>query len=124
MYDEEIRYRSRELAEAKARPARARQIADYTGSTGASVTVDFGAYFLEEPTFTWGVYFADGRGPESSAPFAAVLEYRRPEDDSPFIHGATVYLTAESTSVRILRFSLVFEAPAMRATAKLFDEEE
>lgn len=122
--DDELRARSRELANAQARPARARQIVVYRGTTDVQTDVYFGAYFLEEPTFTWGVHLYDGRGTGDIFPLAAVVDYLRPDKDSPYIHGATVVMTAAATTYRELRFSLVFEGAAMRSTALLMEDEE
>lgn len=123
--DGELQARQRELAEAQARPARARQLVSYQGRNWTTVTIQLGVYFLEEPTFSWGVRIVDGQTPAyaSMNAMAYVVDYLTPDDDTTMIDRAVVALSANATAARYLRFSLTFEGPAMYRNVNLFAEE-
>lgn len=123
--DGEMQARQRELAEAQARPARARQLVSYQGRNWTTVTISLGVYFLEEPTFSWGCRIVDGQSPTYAAmnAMAYVTDYLTPDEDTILIDKAVVALSANATAARYLRFSLTFEGPAMYRNAGLFAEE-
>lgn len=123
---EEISARGREQAEALARPARIRFFVDVQGTGETRLTgkagIQFGAYMLEEPTFTWGVAAAAGREIAiGQLPLctAVVLKYQTTSNEK-FFTGADVGFAVESGDVGSrLKFSLTFEGVTLRASTPM-----
>ena len=93
--------RQREQAQGVPRPARIR-FAVQTVGVGESrlsglAAINFGAYLLEEPTFTWGVMALDHLHP-----------------------GADMGFKVESVKFNVrLKFTLTFEGTTLRTTARI-----
>lgn len=113
--------RSRELAQALPRPARVRLSVRTVGIGESRLVgrhgVSFGAFMLEEPTFTFGVQcletLAKGELPLATA---MVLGYRR--NANGLYLGADMGFRIESSRFNIrLNFSLTFEGSTLRSTA-------
>lgn len=116
---EDIAARDRSQSEGLARPARIRFFARVTGTGETRLEgragLDFGAFMLEEPTFTWG---AAAQRPLSQGgiPFcnAVVLRYHQSQG---FFSGADMGFVVESGDPTIvLNFSLTFEGITLRTT--------
>lgn len=123
---ENIAARVREQSESVARPARIRFFADVFGSGETRLTgragIQFGAYMMEEPTFTWGVTSATinpipvGQLPVCSA---IVLGYQT-TSEGKFFTGADIGFVVESGDPTMrLKFSLTFEGVTLRTTAPM-----
>ena len=113
--------RQRERAQASARPARTRFTVATVGvgehRLVGSTALDFGAFMLEEPTFSYGLIAAEPLGlgllPLGTA---TVLTFLKNTQGNMWT-GAEIgfYVQCSKPDVR-LRWSLTFEASSMRST--------
>lgn len=113
--------RQREAAQAAPRPARVRFIVRTVGVGESrligSTALNFNAYMLEEPTFSWGVVAVDPL-PVGMLPFctATVLTYRT--SSTGLYTGAELGFKIESLKTDIhLKFDLTFEGSTLRSTS-------
>ncbi len=114
--------RQREIAQAVPRASRVRFIVNVTGVGETRLPfVGFGAFMLDEPTFSFGVIartpLTVGQLPLATA---TVTKWRR--NSRGMYVGAEVGFRIESIEMNTrLKFSLTFEATALRTTAGLGD---
>lgn len=120
----------RNQAQASARPARVRLRVTvrgpgehrFEGEDGLS----FRAYFLEEPSMTFGMALAEGMEvPIGGAPIggACVLEYH--VNDRGLFHGADLAVVMESCRSDLeVNFSVVFEGYALRSSSGVSEMRE
>lgn len=79
--------------------------------------INFGAYLLDEPTFTWGVVAA-GRLAPGELPFATAMVLKWIKNSGGFWVGADLGFVVQSEKDKIqLVFTLIFEASTLRSTA-------
>lgn len=114
--------RSRQQQESIARPARVRFFAVARGVgesrlEGKSALM-FGAYMMEEPSFSSGVIMLSGIAAGGiPVATAVVLEWRKQGD---FYVGANMGFYLESSDPKIsVKFSLTFEGTTLRTTAPI-----
>lgn len=119
---ENIAAREREQSEALARPARVRFFVRVAGSGESRLEgrngIFFGAYMMEEPTFTFGCA-SIGEIPHGMLPLATavVLRYTR---SGKFFTGADMGFQVESGHPNlVLNFSLTFEGVTLRTTSPM-----
>lgn len=119
---ENISARERERSEGLARPARIRFFVRVAGSGESRLEgrngIFFGAYMLEEPTFTFGLASV-GELPVGTLPLATacVLRYQR---SGKFYTGCDIGFQVESGHPGIvLNFSLTFEGTTLRTTSPM-----
>lgn len=115
--------KQRELAQGQPRQARLRYIIKVTGVGETRLTggkaLDFGCFMLEEPTLSYGV-IAIGKLDDGSLPIATACVTRWKVNDMGLFTGAEVGFRVESATYNVrLKFSLTFEAMAMRTTSGL-----
>jgi hypothetical protein len=113
--------RNRNQQEAVARPARVRFIIEVRGSGQGETRLaglNFGAFILEEPTFSWGIMALDPL-PVGSVPLATACILAWRSTDTGIYSGADVGFTMDSsdTTTRRYKFSLTFEGSTLRSTA-------
>lgn len=115
--------RQREQAEHQPRPSRVRITVDVAGigetRLAGQKSVDFGAYLLDEPSFTWGVQTVSPVQ-LGQLPMCTAMVTRYVQNASGLYIGADMAFRVDSALSNIrLKFSLTFEASTVRSTSGL-----
>lgn len=129
--------RRREVAQNLPRPARIRMTVATQGVGETRMLgkngISFGAFLLEEPSFSFGVLLDQAHAPKNGLPVATATVLRWHTNKQGLYIGADVGLTVfcpfisssgvtgttsptDPTATMRLRFSLTFEANALRST--------
>lgn len=113
--------RSREQGQAVPRPARVRFAVRTTGIGESRLTgkkaIDFGAYMLDEPTFSFGVVALSSlKLGELPLATATVLHWK--QNPQGLYYGAELGLKVECLLYHVrLKFTLTFEGSTLRTTS-------
>jgi hypothetical protein len=118
--------RQRERAQQIPRPARIRMTVRTTGLGESRMTgrqaLDFGAFLLEEPSFSWGVIVQDSLS-TGQLPICNAMVLKWVRNEGGLYTGAEMGFVVQAgdslvgvTNMR-LQFSLTFEASTLRTTA-------
>jgi hypothetical protein len=126
--------RRREEAQHAPRPVRIRMTVSTQGVGETRLLgrngLSFGAYLLEEPTFSYGLVLNQGSLPVNAAPIATATVIKWIRTKNGLYTGADMALavyvpfvdttdSTQPTAQMRLKFSLTFEATALRATTGL-----
>jgi hypothetical protein len=113
--------RAREQAQSVPRPARIRFSVKTTGAGESRMVgpkaINFLAFMLEEPTFTWGVQAAQTIAP-GDLPLCTAIVLRYIKNGNGLYTGAELGFVVDSENPNVrLKFSLTFEGSTLRSTS-------
>lgn len=112
--------RAREQQQSAPRPARARFTVKTSGVGDTRLegrkAIDFGAYMLEEPSFSWGVEALHPLG-VNELPLCTAIVLKYIKNSNGLYTGAEMGFRVDCDNSKVrLQFSLTFEASTLRST--------